>query len=650
MAGRRAISYFSFMATGNTQDVNILAEAIALIISGFVLMGIIKIRPMLVNLFQSKAELEMSNEQLKESEREKSLILQTIQEILVFLDRQLSVQWTNQAALNLANRSKDAVNGDFCYKLWFDRDAPCKNCPSLKALKTGKTEEAEIAYQDKIFLVRSHPVIENNEITGLLEVSVDITKQKTAENLLANSESKFRMFFYENTAVKLLIDPDSGQIIDANKSACHFYGYDNLEEKFIQEINQLAATEVKEEMRNACEQKKNYFFFVHKLADGQLRNVEVYSTPLVIDGKRYLYSIIHDITERVRAQEKLEKSEHKFRKIVNALPQFVSFVDKELNYVFVNQTYLDFFKLTEEQIIGNNIINLIGRQVYEKAKPHIYKVLRGEIVHYSELFSYPNKVRVNMEGTLIPEFDQDGNVEGYYAVLSDITHHVMNQQLLEESRNRLRLLSKHQRDMLERERSYIAREIHDELGQNLSAINMDLAMLKKKISRKDRDMFSKLQELSHITQSTLVKTKNLLSELRPQLIDDMGLIAAIEWYSSVFQKRSSIQCSTNLLDEETYFPKDMAIHIYRIVQEALNNVYKHAHATAVTIHLSQPGNYYHLKIVDNGRGIPQEYALQSNSLGIMGMEERVYLLNGTFNIKGTTKGTTINIKIPKKDD
>jgi len=590
-------------------------------------------------------ERKRAEEKLRGAEQQKSLILQTMREKLMFMDIDLKIQWSNKAALDLIDKNKKDIRGVYCYEVWHCRNEPCEECPAIKVLQTKETELGEIKLQDKLFNVHAYPVIEEGKVTGILEAGEDITEQKKAEKELINSEKKFRMFFNENNAVKLIINPETGDIISANKSAKSFYGYPDIESMKIQEINQLSKAEVEEEMQKAFLREKNFFHFRHKLADGKIKHVEAHSTPLEIEGVRYLYTIIQDITDRIQAEEAVKRSEQKFKKIVNTLPQFVSYTDKDLVYRFVNKTYLDFFNLKEEDIVGKKVKQIIGEDSFEKAKPHLDKVLKGEKVHYKEYFTYPAKSSY-MEGTLIPEFDSKGEIQGYYAILSDITHHVVNQQILEFSRKRLRGYSEYQQNLLERERDYIAREIHDELGQNITAIRMGLSMMKKQVPRKDRDLFLKLQEMSHITQTTLTKIKKLSTELRPQLIDDMGLMAAIDWYVRNFEKRSGITCHLELPDAEIDFPKDKGIHIYRIIQEGLTNVYKHANADHVEVVIRKYKTSLFIELKDNGKGIEKRDSDKTNALGIIGMEERVSLMEGEFNIQGSKKGTTIQIKIP----
>ncbi len=586
-----------------------------------------------------------SEKRLARSEEQKSLILHAMQEKLIFLDPDMKIQWTNRAVQEISGMREQQMVGKPCYEVYHQFHEPCRNCPSIRALNSGQEEHSEVWFYDRLYLLRAYPLMDHGSIKGILEVGEDITERRKTEELLKQSERKFRMFFDENNAVKLIINPETGRIKSANKSAKAYYGYQDLESKYIQQINQLPDEQVKHEMQQAYYNNKNLFYFNHELASGEIRDVEVHSTTLEIDQTKYLYSIIHDITDRRKAEEALRESENKFKKIVNSLPQFVSYVDRDEIYRYVNQTYLNWFGLQEQQIVGHHLAQVIGQKSYEQSLPYIRRVFNGEQVNYHEHFHYPSDLEAHMDGTLIPQFDQQGRVEGYYAILSDITPYVENQRLLEDSRNRLRVLSAYQQNLLEKERSYIAREIHDELGQNLTAIRMGLSMLKKQVQGQQPKLSAKTEEINQITEDTITQIKKLSTELRPRLIDDMGLVAAIEWYTNHFEKRSNIYCHLEMPEDDVEFSKNMAIHLYRILQEALTNVYKHAEASRVDLLLEQRSQQVHFRIQDNGIGLEKNDQNKNNSLGIMGIEERVRLMNGDLKINGQN-GTTLDIWIP----
>ncbi|HEX8636749.1 MAG TPA: PAS domain S-box protein, partial [Pyrinomonadaceae bacterium] len=146
-------------------------------------------------------------------------------------------------------------------------------------------------------------------------VIIDVTTRKKAEAALTESEERYRQMFEKNQAIKLLIDAENGAIVDANPAACEFYGYtrEELQTKLITDINTLPAKQVKREIRRAKTERRNYFVFPHRLASGEIRDVEIHSSPLQLSDRNLLYSIIHDVTERKRDEKALTESEAKYR-------------------------------------------------------------------------------------------------------------------------------------------------------------------------------------------------------------------------------------------------------------------------------------------------------------------------------------------------
>jgi len=666
MAIRRIVVLFNIWMDGGHTPVNIVSESVSLAVSLLLVVAMVKVRPVIEILYKALHEQENTNKWLKKeiakrktaemkasSNEEKFRKLADHSPILIWMsDRGGLCTYFNERWLHFRGRTHEQERGMGWTEGLHPQDRQGVIQKYFHAFTNQESFELEYRLMHAsgdyrwIFDQGSPMYDKNRDFLGYIGSCIDITERKATEQQLKESEHRFRAFFNDNNAVMMIIDPESGRITSANKRAREYYGYKNLESMTIQQINVLPEKVVKQKMQDIFARRKKFFRFRHRLANAQVRYVEAYPTPIELEGAKYLYSIIHDITERVIAEEALQLSERKFRKIVNTLPQFVAYVDTNYIYRLVNNTYLDYFGLKEKEIVGKHIKEVIGQSSFEKSRPHLERVLAGEQVHYQEHFEYPNGKQADMEATMIPEFGRQGEVIGYYAILSDITHYIQNQQLLEESRNRMRVLSEYQQNLLEKERSYIAREIHDELGQNLTAIRMGLAMVKKNFPGDQRQLLLKLEEINQITDSTLSAVKKLSTELRPQLIDDMGLIAAIEWYVNQFEKRSGIDCRIDLTEEEITFPKDVAIHIYRILQEALTNVYKHAQAGEVDISLIHSSSTIRLTIQDDGRGMKKQDQEKGHSYGIMGMEERVRMMGGKFDISGSSEGTTIDIEIP----
>jgi signal transduction histidine kinase len=221
---------------------------------------------------------------------------------------------------------------------------------------------------------------------------------------------------------------------------------------------------------------------------------------------------------------------------------------------------------------------------------------------------------------------------------------------LRKSHKQLRDLAAHLQSAREEERTWIAREIHDELGQTLTALKMDLSVMGKKLATNQGiETLAELVKADlELINSTINTVKRLCTELRPALLDHLGLGAAIEWHAQEFQKRSGIECEVNLVPYDITVDEKYSIALFRIFQESLSNVLRHAKATKVTATLSDQGGSVMLEIADNGVGIKDEHLSKADSFGLLGMRERVQICNGEMRIVGKQNGgTTITVIIPK---
>lgn len=214
------------------------------------------------------------------------------------------------------------------------------------------------------------------------------------------------------------------------------------------------------------------------------------------------------------------------------------------------------------------------------------------------------------------------------------------------SQDKLRNLTHYLEKTREEERTRISREIHDELGQQLTALKFDLNILRKKYPD-ITELKEKLEEMNQLVNETMSTVRKISSELRPGVLDDLGLIAAIEWQCSEFQQRTGKQCILHNSVEDLEFTKDVSTAVFRIIQEALTNVIRHSHANKINIYLKENSGKLAVSIKDNGRGITNEEIETSTSLGLLGIRERTELLGGKFKISGELgKGTEVSLLIP----
>ena len=196
----------------------------------------------------------------------------------------------------------------------------------------------------------------------------------------------------------------------------------------------------------------------------------------------------------------------------------------------------------------------------------------------------------------------------------------------------------------------IAREIHDELGEGLTVLKLDLSWLRKRLPDDQFSLRAKADSMSQLIDRTIQTVKKISTNLRPGLLDDLGLAAAIEWQAEDFQKRTGIKCKVKIDPVDINFDRDRNTAIFRICQETLTNVARHAHATEVNVSLRQRDSQIELNVRDNGRGITEEELTNSKSFGLIGIRERVKIFGGKNIMKGIPgKGTTLTVRIPVRD-
>ncbi|MGO9379250.1 MAG: sensor histidine kinase [Dissulfurispiraceae bacterium] len=222
---------------------------------------------------------------------------------------------------------------------------------------------------------------------------------------------------------------------------------------------------------------------------------------------------------------------------------------------------------------------------------------------------------------------------------------------LKISHEQLRRLAAHLQSVREEEKTSIAHKIHDELGQSLTALKMDLSLIEAKLENNSghESVTEQLNEAIGLLSSTIKTVKQLCTGLRPSLLDHLGIGAAIEWQAEEFQKRSGVQCKVAVTSDTFDIDMDKAIALFRVFQEALANVLKHSQATKVEVSLKEEDSKIILNIHDNGVGITEKQIQMSkcDSFGLLGMRERLYPLGGTILIDGKKqRGTTLTVIIP----
>jgi signal transduction histidine kinase len=222
------------------------------------------------------------------------------------------------------------------------------------------------------------------------------------------------------------------------------------------------------------------------------------------------------------------------------------------------------------------------------------------------------------------------------------------QEQLRESHEQLRALSVYLQHVREEERTRIAREVHDELGQALTSCKLDLSWLAGRLPKNLKPLIDKTKALSAHMDSTIQTVRRISTELRPGILDHLGLVAALEWQANEFQNRTGIKCEVHEDWSEPPLDQSLATTFFRIFQETLTNIIRHAGATEVAVHLKEKEERIILEVRDNGRGISLEEISNTRSMGLLGMKERAALLGGEFKIGRVRggSGTQVTVSVP----
>jgi signal transduction histidine kinase len=225
--------------------------------------------------------------------------------------------------------------------------------------------------------------------------------------------------------------------------------------------------------------------------------------------------------------------------------------------------------------------------------------------------------------------------------------HRNTQRRLTRSREQLRNLAARLQSIREEERSRMAREVHDVLGQALTGIKMDARWILARLPEAQGAVVSRAKSMSELIDSTIHTVRRIAADLRPGILDNLGLVAAVEWQASEFQTRTGINCRVNNTLRDAAIAAESATAVFRIFQETLTNVARHAQATAVSVDLGEQEGRIVLQVADNGRGIDLAEVTQSKSVGLLGMRERAAILGGDLVISGAPgQGTSVILSVP----
>ena len=386
-------------------------------------------------------------------------------------------------------------------------------------------------------------------------------------------------------------------------------------------------------------------------ANGDEFPIEASISQLSENGKKIYTVILRDITARKRAEDLLAESEARLRSILDSAMDAIITVDQNQHIVLFNAAAEAVFGCPRDQAVGAPLAWFIPERFRAGHAGHVRQF--GEAGTSSRRMGAQRIVtglRRNGEefpiDASISHFSQNGE-EFYTVILRDVTERVRAEEALNRSREELRELASASNSVREQEKSRIARELHDELAQALTALKMDVAWVRERLPAEQGPTAEKLAAMQQMLDSTVAATRRISADLRPLMLDDLGLVPAAEWLVQNFRQRTGIACELALGVPELELRDPHATAIFRILQESLTNIARHAQASLVEVTVDVEDSAVCLTVHDNGRGFEPQQSRKPNSYGLMGLRERAYLLGGDVRIdSGRGRGTTIEVRIP----
>jgi PAS domain S-box-containing protein len=380
---------------------------------------------------------------------------------------------------------------------------------------------------------------------------------------------------------------------------------------------------------------------------GQVRWVEVLAARTTYNSRPAVQVSYMDITGRCEAEAALRESESRFRTLMENAPVAIG-ISRPGEADYRNRAHVQMFGYEDAgELAGRSFSDQIAPRFRKEATERVLRRKRG-LPAETEFES----VGLRKDGTEFPfraafTVLDLGDGPASVAFITDITAQKDYEQKLGDSHLKLRNLATHLLSAREAERKSVAREIHDELGQLLTALKMDLRWIEKRLGSFSHGVPEKIKGTLDLVDQTIDIVHRISSNLRPVMLDDLGLPAAIEWLGGEFSRRTGISCVTEVTLHESRIGGNSATALFRIVQESLSNVGRHSRASHTSILLRESNGRLEIIVQDDGIGITAEQAAASTSFGLIGLRERIEGLNGEMTVRGQKgKGTTVHITIP----
>lgn len=474
---------------------------------------------------------------------------------------------------------------------------------------------------------------------------------------MKEADEKFLKLFHNNLVGMILTD-DQHRVTDINEHLLQLTGLtrENAIGRTGLELGLMDESFIQQMWQQMSESKRlSNVELSLKAKNGNNISILFSTERIEIDNREHWLSTIIDFSKKKEAEDKISNSELRFRTLAKTAPVGIFETDAKGNTTYVNEAWMDYSGLSYEEAMNNEWMNMIHpNDREEQVNNWINKSQKGE-ASFSEyrIINKSGQLRW-VNGGAIPLVNREGEITGYIGTITDVTNIKQALELLKQSHEalnerteQLQELSTHLQQVREDERSKIAREIHDELGQQLTGLKMDISWLKRKMQHEDELVNTKFDDAIKLIAEAVKSIRHIVTELRPSIIDDLGMNAAFEWQIEDFAKRLGIPIEyQNDFDDAVVGP-NISIGLFRILQESLTNIARHANAARINISIDRVEDMIRLIVQDDGVGFDTSVKQAGRTFGLLGIKERTYMLKGICQIQSRPgDGTKISVQIP----
>jgi two-component system sensor histidine kinase UhpB len=476
----------------------------------------------------------------------------------------------------------------------------------------------------------------------------DIEERKLIEEALKRSEEKYRALFTD-TLEPLSLTCD-GRIVDVNRPWLDLHGYGDAKEVQGRDIIGFIHPDdrhfFEKRRRNLFEDTRKRSFQIRDIRkDGAAVFVEIHSNTLLLENRRMVIAAVMDVTERKRTEEALQESELRYRQLFAGIGDAVLVYGPDNRFLDCNNAALKRLGYDREEFLCLKAADIVHPDFQQVEKDNLERIYGGEA-------TIVESAHCRKDGQVIPVEIYTHRIEyrGEQAVLSvvrDITARKAAAEELRKSHFEIVKLSDHLERVREEEKARLAREIHDELGQALTGLKMDAVWIAKKTLPTNPELKAKASAMARYLDAAVETVRRISFELRPPLLDDLGLPAALERLMEDFGRRTEMRVFMGRMDGCADLSREQASTLYRIAQEALTNAARHAAAASVKLSLINRRGNAILTLRDNGCGLDPDRLQDPQCHGILGMRERARMAGGSLEIKGIPgKGTRVEARVP----